>query len=72
MLPIFCKNVLKAGPETGNILAGSNSGELVGAFVIGVLGHKISNFMWISRLNGVLYGLHWVFVIFSYYWDTSV
>ena len=71
MLPVFSKYILFDGSQTGNMLAGSNAGELVGAFIIAKFSHKFKNFLPIIRLNGLLYGMHWIFVVLAYYWTES-
>jgi hypothetical protein len=66
MLPIYAKNILKDGSQSGNILAGSNAGELIGAFFIARFSHKFRNFLPIIRFNGFLFGAHWLFVVLAY------
>jgi hypothetical protein len=48
------------------MLAGSNAGELIGAFIIAKFSHKFRNFLPIIRFNGLLFGAHWLFVILAY------
>jgi len=61
IFPTFAKQILHEGSYSGILLAGSNFGELLGAFTVLILAKRVHTPLPFIRLDGLTLAVLWIF-----------